>query len=233
MYIKNKKLISYFKNKTVALVGPASHLSGSSLGNYIDSFDIVSRVGDQYFSQDDPIRNDIGERTDILFNGFNCCGTNIAENNLSFFDTSVDYIIVSAGQGGYDCIKKFRGLSRILKKKNVLTHVPNGEYISNLSESIGTHCNSGMGAIKIILEYGVKELFITGFSFYNMGKFGKIYYDQYYDTQIIDINIKSSDDLSFFNETHNQIKHMEEFKRLLNNDNRISLDEYLRKNFID
>jgi len=100
MYRKNKKLISYFKNKTVALVGPASHLSGSSLGNYIDSFDIVARVGDQYFSQDDPIRNDIGGRTDILFNGFNCWGTNIAENNLSFFDTSVDYIIVSAGQGG-------------------------------------------------------------------------------------------------------------------------------------
>jgi len=132
-----------------------------------------------------------------------------------------------------DCIKKFRSLSRILKKKNVLTHIPNGEYISNLNESIGTHCNSGMGAIKIILEYGVKELFITGFSFYNMGKFGKIYYDQYYDTQIIDINIKSSDDLFFFNETHNQIKHIEEFKRLLDNDNRISLDEYLMKNFID
>jgi len=231
MYKKNRKLISYFKNKSVALVGPASHLHGSSLGDYIDSFDIVARVGDQYFSFDDPIRCDIGKRTDVIFNGFNHHGIEIAESNLWFFDSFVDYIIVSSGQGGEESIRKFKELSKILKKKNTIAHVPNGEYISNLSESIGTHCNSGLGAIKIILEYGVTELFVTGFSFYNMGKFGKIYYDQYYETQIIDENIRDSEDLSFFNETHNQLKHIEEFKRIIDLDPRITMDEYLEKNF--
>lgn len=57
------------KGKTAILVGPASTMDGSCLGEFIDSHDVVCRVGDVF-----PIpieyHADLGTRTDILYENF-------------------------------------------------------------------------------------------------------------------------------------------------------------------
>jgi len=51
------------KNKTVALVGPASSLKGQQKGQYIDSFDYVVRIN--YANIQSVL--DAGSRTDIVY----------------------------------------------------------------------------------------------------------------------------------------------------------------------
>lgn len=53
------------RNKTIALVGPASYLEGLGFGNLIDSHDLVFRVGKNLPTEN--FYEDYGSRTDLLY----------------------------------------------------------------------------------------------------------------------------------------------------------------------
>ena len=62
--------LSYYKNKTIAIVGPASTALLEKKGDYIDSFDIVVRINrsiNNYLEKTEYL----GSKTDILFHGLN------------------------------------------------------------------------------------------------------------------------------------------------------------------
>ena len=45
-YVRDEKLNELVKGKTIAMVGPAPNLQGSNMGEFIDSHDLIFRVGD-------------------------------------------------------------------------------------------------------------------------------------------------------------------------------------------
>ena len=53
-------------DKTVAIVGPASYLTNSGLGEEIDNHQVVVRINRSYESVD-KFSKDVGTRTDILY----------------------------------------------------------------------------------------------------------------------------------------------------------------------
>ena len=69
-YVKTAELQEILDGKTVAIVGPSFHINGQNLGNYIDSFDVVVRVG--FLEEPTEIAmKDYGSRTDIIIHSFN------------------------------------------------------------------------------------------------------------------------------------------------------------------
>ena len=65
------KLFTEFVNgKCIALVGPAQSIIDSGKGNIIDKFDLVVRLN-KSIPLPDNIRNDIGSKTDIIYNSLN------------------------------------------------------------------------------------------------------------------------------------------------------------------
>ena len=65
-----EKVFSMFEGKSVALIGPAQNLIGTSRGNYIDSFDIICRVQNGFII-DPEYEQDYGKRCDVMFNTCN------------------------------------------------------------------------------------------------------------------------------------------------------------------
>tara|TARA_B100001093_G_C26852721_1_gene1025885 strand:+ start:1098 stop:1847 length:750 start_codon:yes stop_codon:yes gene_type:complete len=61
-----EELKNYFKDKTVAIVGPASELIGQCKGTEIDNHDIVCKLG---FSYDIKDHENYGKKNDVIFSG--------------------------------------------------------------------------------------------------------------------------------------------------------------------
>jgi len=57
-----------FKNKTVAIVGPADSVLHQENGSYIDQFDLIVRFNKGYLNvENNQLQKSIGTRTDVLF----------------------------------------------------------------------------------------------------------------------------------------------------------------------
>ena len=56
----------YIKDKSIALVGPASYMVGSGHGNEIEQHDVVIRLN-RGIELVENYPNDIGTRTDVLY----------------------------------------------------------------------------------------------------------------------------------------------------------------------
>ncbi len=61
-----EELKKYFKDKTVAIVGPAPDLVGQNKGAEIDNHDIVCKLGFMYDIED---HKNYGKKIDVIFNG--------------------------------------------------------------------------------------------------------------------------------------------------------------------
>ena len=66
----DKLFIEYITGKCIALVGPAQSIIGTGKGSIIDQFDLVVRLN-KSIPLPDNIKNDIGSKTDILYNSLN------------------------------------------------------------------------------------------------------------------------------------------------------------------
>jgi len=189
-YKLNPKIEEILTDKRVALVGPSPYLIGSGMSKIIDSFDVVCRIRDILPKKD--FRNDLGTRTDVIF--YNCATISVphykkrlkeAESVLK--DIKMMICPVAKGLGSDDwkswpddfiapVVKNFANVN----KYNIPFHwigIPNYRILYN---EVGVEPNTGTLAIKVLLKYKVKELFITGFSFYAEGStVSKVYYPGY------------------------------------------------------
>jgi hypothetical protein len=88
-----------------------------------------------------------------------------------------------------------------------------------LEKELGTRPNSGFLAICDLLTFDIKELYITGFSFFKGG-----YYDQYRkknEEQVMEFMGRAGN--------HTQEPQIRKFKEMLRSDSRIKTDGYLKK----
>jgi hypothetical protein len=228
-YEKNEDLEKLLTNKRVAFVGPSSHLSGSKSGELIDSYDVVIRLG-QCFSIPESSVEDIGERTDIVCHSFNILQRKEYIKHIDYFKTLKHVIcsMVSLNELGQQ--------NEFFPKLIAPVHNVDDRYMLKIWDDVGTVVNSGLAAMIVLMNYDIKEMYVTGISFYNMGKFGDIYYDDYmgaakktgtmrpnFDKKVAPKEARA--------DLHNQGCQIEYFRNMVNeNPDLIKLDEYLKKN---
>ena len=192
--MKNKKeedFASYISGKRVALVGPASSLTGQKLGEVIDSYDIVARV--KTFIRDDT--EDFGTRCDILYTSepFDRC--DIINKGVKSIHGHQSYVF-----------EKFKDPLQVYSENNVkwlVSSYPSEEWFSDrfvgkwnalgdkinwrfsrpdlyfkVKEEMSTvspsRPNSGFCSFLDMLSFEPEELFVCGLDFYR-----SLYYENY------------------------------------------------------
>ena len=231
-YILDTKLKNIIENKRIAYVCPSPHLKGKGLGKLIDSYDLVVRIN-QAYEMPESDWEDYGSKTDIVINCFNeHKRTAISENTT--FTNSLKHII-GAMVSGHETpiIKEF------MSKLTVDWHNISDNYILKCFNEIGTTANTGLMGIIALLNYNIKELFVTGMTFYNMNTFGEIYNDTYQEAAEEAGNFKlNKDKIPNFNDLrmdiHHQQPQIDYFKKIVKKyyNNKLTLDNYLTSAFI-
>ena len=171
--MNNRNFNSYLKNKTVALVGPASYLSDFELGNEINSKDIIVRINRGMELVDDDNKKHIGNRTDILYNCLIENPDNGGTINIKKLKNANVKWICTIPYSSSDGKITSRFLHPSVKLSTVLKlyfqfnfHIYNHKSYSLLNKNLESRANTGFAAIFDLLKYDLKELYITGFSFY-------------------------------------------------------------------
>ena len=162
-----KKILT---NNRVIIVGPANNLISSNLGKFIDSYDIVCRINSSYIISNE-LEKDYGKRCDILFNGCNTLLLCVLNRHKKYLKNCKLVINPSS---------KIHNQDYILTKKSVYENYQDinlnipfyqveNKYERNMTEK---GLNTGLCSLDFLLnnELDIKELYVCGFSFYNVKK---------------------------------------------------------------
>ena len=158
------KVFSMFKDKSVALIGPAQNLIGTSKGNYIDSFDIVCRVQNGFII-DTEFETDYGKRCDVMFNTCNLTTLCSLKRNKDYIKKDCKLVICPIEAMVYPDQKDYK-----ISNKNVFENyqdigidIPFFK-VPDFSEPRGL--NTGMQSINFLLTTEAKSIYIAGFDFH-------------------------------------------------------------------
>ena len=221
---QNPDYLKFLKGKRVIIVGPAESLLERGDGKFIDSFDIVVRVNRGI---EPTIKNfqKIGSRTDILYN---CMlekednGGVIDLNLLKLKDVKyVSYHSQVSYQGKAEPTKPYHLDNGKLTIMNsfLKTHMIDHKFYNSISSQVNCRPNTGFIAIFDLLFHEVKELYITGYTFY-MDGFMKGYKDHLNDDFI---------NRAYTSKRHVQKNLFEFLKKKSKEDSRITTDPILTK----
>ena len=215
----NELFSNYLKDKTVALIGPAESIIGTKKGHLIDQFDIIIRLN-KSLPLPKKMAEDIGSRTDILYNSLNTCdypGQNKFNNDL----------LKNQGVKFLCCPYPF---DHSIFKSDIISYIKKNKFeipfrvISNktffqLENYLRTRPYTGTCAILDLLNYPIKYLYISGLDFYMTS-----YYSSYR-------RIKKSRLSNIRNNTiHNNKPQIQYLKDIYVMDERIILDNFLDVN---
>lgn len=221
---QNQDYLNFLKDKKVIIVGPAESLLERGNGEFIDSFDVVVRVNrgiEPTFLNS----KKIGSRTDILYNCMlekNDNGGKIDLNMLKLKNVKfVSYHPQVSYQGLAEPIRPYHlDNSKLMIMNSFLnTHMIDSNFYNSISSQVNCRPNTGFIAIFDLLFHQVKELYITGYTFYLDG-FMKGYKDHLDDTFI---------KKCYTSKRHNQKNLFEFLKKTAKNDQRINTDPILTK----
>jgi hypothetical protein len=179
---------------------------------------------------------DYGKRNDIVIHSFNSLEIPVAKQNTDYLKKSK---FVVCGMVSNDFIEEHENFFNYLRSLGCNVINMEDPYLYGFFRKVGTICNLGTIGIDTILKYDIDSLFITGINFYNMGKYGKVYNDYYFDVVSTKMGIyrkNTKDDItpeSARSDLHEQEPQIEYFKRLVNSDSRIILDKYLKENLFN
>lgn len=245
-YEKSEELEKLITGKRLAIVGPSPHLNGLGMGELIESYDLVIRIN-QHFPVPEHQWIDYGKRTDILFNCLNILKLRAlghSVSNHSEYLKSLKFIL-QPNLSMWDIERQentVRAIYNNLGKDIPWQNVSDG-YIFKVCRQVGTICNTGLIGLAVLLNYDVEEIYLTGYTFYNMGKFGKIYNDVYHDEAVKHKNIIMTENREpspkkLRMDIHDQQSQIYFFKCLIDEYNQkgkeiIKLDDYLEENFIN
>lgn len=224
-YMPDEDLGNLLRGKRIAIVGPA-HISAleDTNGAVIDSHDLVVKVHFRKPTAPE-LYKEYGERTDLLFDCLNLPAQRklfIPENES--YLSSLKYLVCpqinyfnEEGEGN--------PLAEARAKYNIPCHATNLGFALKMFKAVGTVVNTGLLGIILLLHYDIEELYITGMTFYSMGKGDnphqptKTYLPGYEPQLPLRLDLQ------------NQERQVHFFKQLLKKDGRIILDPYLKKNF--
>jgi hypothetical protein len=162
-----KLFTEYVRDKCIALVGPAQSILDTNKGDVIDKFDLIVRLN-KSLPLPESLKNDIGTRTDIIYNSLNTSDFP-GENNLNpklYKKYGVQFVCSSYPFN--HPIFHNDILYYVNKYKFELPlKVMNDLKFKRFEQSLGTRPYTGTCAIMDLLSYPIKYLYITGLDFYH------------------------------------------------------------------
>jgi len=170
--MRNFSFKSHLRGKTVALVGPANYLSEFEFGKEINSRDIVIRINRGMELVENHSKQ-VGDRTDVLYscliehpdNAGRIDIKNLLDNNVKWVCTIPHSS--ARGEKTYPFLSPQVNLIKVLKVfLKINLHIFNIKKYGELNKNLKARANTGFAAIFDLLQYDIKELYITGFSFY-------------------------------------------------------------------
>jgi hypothetical protein len=156
------------KGKRAIIIGPSVTIQDCSLGNFIDSFDVVIRLN-KSLPVPPRMHEHIGSRTDVLYNSLNTTDYP-GENNINpifLRNQKIKYL-----RCPYPPVTPFKYDIKSFQRRN-RDMVPFGhidaDYYRKLRYSLQTRPYTGTCAVADILHCGAKELYVMGIDFYTYG----------------------------------------------------------------
>jgi hypothetical protein len=230
-YVPDPRLGELVAGKSVAYVCPSPHLMGKGMGEYIDSYDVVVRVN-QNFTPTEDTWEDYGKRTDILVNCINVNKIRALSDNPDYVQ-SLKYILCPMVS-----VTEKASMDAFLESTNVpFQNVCDG-HVFKMFREIGTTANTGLTGILTLLNYPLKSLYVTGMTFFNMNKMGRIYHDKYHDEAVKYGNFSDTEDKApsvaqLRMDIHEQQPQIDYFRKVVNihYPKTLKLDEFLMENF--
>jgi len=233
MITKHPTLEKLLTNKKVVIVGPSPHLVDTGLGAVIDEYDVVCRVNDVI-----PLpylRPDYGSRSDILFHNMGTLWLPGLVEKINCGDTHQHWetlklvvcptIKATGDQNDYlnwsndyisDVVKNFESVNDC----GVPFYWVGVKDYKTLWSKVGVEPNCGILSIMLLLSYDIKELFVTGFSFYAQGtQRGDVYCEGHWPSAVPESKT--------YGQGHSQHRQREIFKSFCGADDRIKIDSYM------
>lgn len=168
----NPAYFDFLSGKRVAIVGPASYVKDLDTGSFIDDFDIVIRIN-RGIELIDVYSSSIGHRTDILYNCLIKSPDNGGDLNIKTYQAHGVKWISTVPGSDINGVCKSQKLHKMVSRIDVFKlkryfkfHIMDHKEYSQLNMRIASRANTGFAAIFDLLNHGVAELYITGFSFY-------------------------------------------------------------------
>ena len=237
-YQRDEKFNDLVKDKTIAFVGPAPNIQGLETGKFIDSHDLVFRLGDSPvgFMGKTGKEIDYGEKTDVLVHSFNDHDRPELNKDIDWL-RSLKYFLQPMVRSA-ETPRQEEWFKEIgVPVHNVPDHHIKSDNHWNkgkpgyLHDHLNSLPNTGFIGLLTMLNYDIKYIYITGFTFYNMGEWdsgGKCYFDEWYESDKYQQHGLNESTL------HNPKSDVNHFKNILSLEkhrNKIRLDSYLNKNF--
>ena len=228
---KNRLILkSLIENKNVVIVGPAPYLNSKKIGNLINNYDVIIRCN----KGNNLIKNPevFGSRTDILYHCVNQHpenGGKLDYNELKNVKLIVGAYPILSGQeesSFSDVVDGTMGDYRQIPKMMLhkFTTINKERYLS-FEKKLCCRPNTGIIAIKDILDLNPKSLYITGFTLFKDG-YSKLY------RNTIDGNKVTEENSKFFvlkrmkkAKRHNQYLICKTLKTMLINNKKVKLDD--------
>ena len=173
---------SFLKGKRVVVVGPARSIKGSGQGEIIDSYDVVVRVNLGLNIQKN-LKEDIGSRMDILYSAMSQYYWDTAvfsEKSLSMLEKKYNIKwIVNTGVRRAMILKMAK--DKVNSKVKVGLKLVSKKNIEYLKKKLDGKPTAGIISMYDLLQYPILELYVTGFTFYNIMSSKNERKDYYYD----------------------------------------------------
>lgn len=214
----------FLSDKTVCVVGPASSMTdivGSSFASKeeqvdkINSYDVIVRLN-KTLPIPENLSSFIGKRTDVLYN----CMTPVENKmlyNIPYLSKEISWMVSSmpAKPPAIFDINRFAQINN----GAINFTVPRTEYWNKVEQELQTRPNTGFWAILDLLSCPIKELYITGITFFRGG----------YIREYKDFNEEQA--LAYLERDghHKQPPQIEYMKKTLLKDERVSMDNFLSK----
>lgn len=207
---------SIFKNKKVAIIGPAETAVKFNQGDNIDRYDLIIRMNKSLeLTRDHSHSQFIGKRTDILFRSLN--KETSGEWGSDLHQPNEKEIIINNSK--YQVFQKILRIYARTSYRGKLYTIPKSVIESLKKQLDGYHPTTGIIAFYLLMNSKFDEVYISGFTFFNTG-----YMDGYRD------GIKNQKKRINKIGKHSPAKEEVFFrKKIKSSSKNIILDEYLSK----
>jgi hypothetical protein len=155
----------FIAGKSVAVVGPATTVIGTSQRDKIDSYDLVVRMN-KALPIPEPLWNDTGRRCDIFYH----CMSELANEG-----GKIDKKVYSESGVKWFCspypnmeifAKDFVSFQKNHSDIGIPFHAIDKDVFVKMRETMGTRPNTGMCIIADLMQSGASKIYVTGFSFF-------------------------------------------------------------------
>lgn len=166
-YQKDERLEKYLSQKKVVLIGPAPYLSNYKIGKILDSYDVLCRMNEIF-----PVnqQENYGSRTDIAF--LNCASLSVTDYFFKMKQSidialNMSFIVCPVIKAQHDWGGSVSENCKMLNCFDIPSTFIGEKNYYEIQKEVGIEPNTGLISIMMLLQYPIKELFITGLTFYS------------------------------------------------------------------